>query len=390
MSLPSPQLVPPNVPSLGLIGGGQLAKMTAQAAAQLGCAIAILERKEHSPASGLANHSLIGDWDRPADLLRLAAVSTALTLENEFVDAEALASLERHGHLLRPGSGTVKIVQDKLWQKQAVADEGIPLPPFVDTPTPADVLRAADGLGWPLVLKKRRNGYDGKGNATLHSAADLDAAWQTLDGHRNSLFVEGWFDFQRELAVMITRSAVGDIATYPVVETIQRDHICHVVKAPAPIPDDLAQRAAAIARRAVIAVGGVGTFGVEMFLAKDGTLAVNELAPRVHNSGHYTIEACDCSQFENHVRAVFGWPLGSPRLRAPAAAMINLLGSGPGPGRPSGLDRALSIQGASIHLYGKTVSARGRKMGHVTALGDSVDHALSIAQSAASHLRFGA
>ncbi|MBL9138748.1 MAG: 5-(carboxyamino)imidazole ribonucleotide synthase [Verrucomicrobiales bacterium] len=389
MSLPSPTPITPANPTLGLIGGGQLAKMTAQAAAQLGCAVAILERKEHSPASGLANHSLIGDWDRPADLLRLAAVSTALTLENEFVDAEALASLERHGHLLRPGSGTVKIVQDKLWQKQAVADEGIPLPPFFDTPTPADVLRAAGQLGWPLVLKKRRNGYDGKGNATLHSAADLDAAWKALDGDRNSLFVEGWFTFQRELAVMITRSARGDVITYPVVETIQHHHICHVVKAPAPISSDLAHRAAAIAQRAVTAVGGVGTFGVEMFLAQDGSLAVNELAPRVHNSGHYTIEACDCSQFENHVRAVFDWPLGSPRLRAPAAVMINLLGAGPGPGRPAGLDAALAVRGASIHLYGKTVSAPGRKMGHITALGDSLDHALAIAQSAASHLRFG-
>jgi 5-(carboxyamino)imidazole ribonucleotide synthase len=389
MSPTSPPPVLSNAPTLGLIGGGQLAKMTAQAAAQLGCGIAILERQEHSPASGLANHSLLGDWDRPADLLRLAAVSTALTLENEFVDAEALASLERHGHLLRPGSGTVKIVQDKLWQKQAVADEGIPLPPFFDTPTRQEVLRAAQRLGWPVVLKKRRNGYDGKGNATLKSPADLDGAWLALDGDRNSLFVEGWFSFQRELAVMITRSAVGEIVTYPVVETIQHDHICHVVKAPAAIPPDLAAHAATLAQRAVTAVGGVGTFGVEMFLAQDGTLAVNELAPRVHNSGHYTIEACDCSQFENHVRAVFGWPLGSTRLRAPAAVMINLLGRGPGPGRPAGLDAALAVPGAAVHLYGKSVSARGRKMGHVTALGDSLEHALSTAQSAAAALRFG-
>ncbi|MGE4182208.1 MAG: 5-(carboxyamino)imidazole ribonucleotide synthase [Limisphaerales bacterium] len=375
--------------TLGLVGGGQLAKMTAQAASQFGLAIAILERKEHSPASGLAHHNLIGDWDRPTDLLRLAALCDVLTLENEFVDAEALAAVERHGHRLHPGSGTVKIVQDKLWQKQAVADEGLLLPRFVDTPTPASVVEAGSRFGWPLVLKKRRNGYDGKGNFTLQSAGDLNAAWKALDGEVNALFAEAWFPFERELAVMITRSVRGETAVYPVVETIQRDHICHVVKAPASLPASLAERAAETAGRAVAAVGGVGTFGVEMFLAADGTIAVNELAPRVHNSGHYTIEACACSQFENHVRAVLDWPLGSTALRAPAAAMINLLGAGPGPGTPEGLAEALAVPGASIHLYGKTTSARGRKMGHVTALGDTVESALATARRAAGSLRFG-
>ncbi len=376
-------------PVLGLIGGGQLAKMTAQAAAQLGCSVAILERKAHSPASGLAHHNFIGDWDRPADLLQLAAVSDVLTLENEFVDAEALAAAERHGHRLHPGSGTVKIVQDKLWQKQAVAAEGLPLPRFVDSPTRADVLRAGASFGWPLVLKKRRNGYDGKGNYTLHSAQDLEAAWSALDGDRNALFAEAWFPFERELAVMITRSLDGQSAVYPVVETVQRDHICHVVKAPAALAEEITARAAEVGRRAVASVGGVGTFGVEMFLGADGTIAVNELAPRVHNSGHYTIEACACSQFENHVRAVFGWPLGSPRMRAPAAVMINLLGVGPGPGRPEGFTESLAIPGAAVHLYGKTASVRGRKMGHVTALGETLDEAYATARRAADALRFG-
>lgn len=375
--------------TIGLIGGGQLARMTAQAASQLGCSVAILERREHSPASGLAHHSLIGDWDNPENLLRLARLSTVVTLENEFVDAEALAVVERHGHPLHPGSGTVKIVQDKLWQKQALLDSGIPLPRFADAPTQADVLRAASEFGWPLVLKKRRNGYDGKGNATLRSHADLGPAWTALGGDQQSLFVEAWFPFERELAVMITRSVDGRAVVYPVVETIQRDHICHVVKAPAELSAETAARAAEVARMAVGAVGGVGTFGVELFLASDGSIAVNELAPRVHNSGHYTIEACDCSQFENHVRAVLGWPLGASKMRAPAAVMINLLGTGPGPGHPEGLDEALSVPGAAIHLYGKRTSERGRKMGHVTALGESVEVAYRSARRAADALRFG-
>lgn len=380
---------PSALPTLGLIGGGQLARMTAQAAIQFGCRIAVLERKPDSPASRIASHSFLGDWDDPRHLLRLAEVSDVLSLENEFVDAEALAVLERHGHHLCPGAGTVKIVQDKLWQKQAIADEGIDLPRFADVPTPEDVLAAGGQFGWPLVLKKRRNGYDGKGNATLATPADLPAAWRALDGDRNALLVEAWFPFTRELAVMVTRSSKGEVATYPVVETIQKDHICHVVKAPAEVPAETSARAADLACRAVAAVGGTGTFGVEMFLAADGTLAINELAPRVHNSGHYTIEGCECSQFENHVRAVLGWPLGSTRMRAPAAVMINLLGTGPGPGWPQGFAQAAAIPGAALHIYGKDGSATGRKMGHVTALGNTVEEAHQLARRAADALRFG-
>lgn len=390
MSATPPRPPEPRSPTLGLVGGGQLAKMTAQAVAQLGGRVAILERHEHSPASGLADHTLIGDWNSPDDLLRLARLSDVLTLENEFVDAEALAVVERHGHPLHPGSGTVKIVQDKLWQKQALASEAIPLPRFADTPTRDDALRFAAAAGWPLVLKKRRNGYDGKGNATVRSPAELEAAWFALDGDRHALMAEAWFPFERELAVMITRSPSGASVVYPVVETHQSHHICHVVRAPAPIPEALAGQAAEVARRAVAAVGGIGTFGVEMFLDAAGSIAVNELAPRVHNSGHYTIEACACSQFENHVRAVLGWPLGSPRMRAPAAVMVNLLGASPGPGWPHGLDTALAVPGVAVHLYGKSSSANGRKMGHVTALADSLEEAHQLASQAARALRFGA
>jgi 5-(carboxyamino)imidazole ribonucleotide synthase len=377
------------LPTLGLIGGGQLAKMTAQAAAQLGCSIAILERREHSPASGLANHILVGDWDRPPDLLRLAELSDVLTLENEFVEAEALAVLERNGHRLHPGSGTIKIVQDKLWQKQSLAGAGISTCPFADCPTPRDALQAAEMYGWPIVLKKRRNGYDGKGNATVNSGADLQRAWKALDGDDNDLLVEAWFTFERELAVIITRSTGGEAVVYPVVETVQHHHICHVVKAPAQVPARIAAGASEVAARAVAAVGGVGTFGVEMFLGRDGVVTVNELAPRVHNSGHFTIEACACSQFENHVRAVLGWPLGSPQMRTPTAVMVNLLGTGHGSGVPSGLNEALSVPGVAVHIYGKTSSAPGRKMGHVTALGEDMDDSYDRARRAAAALRFG-
>jgi 5-(carboxyamino)imidazole ribonucleotide synthase len=192
-----------------------------------------------------------------------------------------------------------------------------------------------------------------------------------------------------ELAVIVARGQDGATVVYPVVETINRDHICNIVKAPAVVSAQTAAEAVEIATRAVQAVDGIGAMGLEIFLTKDGKLLVNEIAPRVHNTGHYTIEACECSQFENHVRAVLGLPLGSSRMIAPAAVMVNLLGAGEGSGKPRGLAEALRVAGAHVHIYGKTRSARGRKMGHVTALGQSVDEAMEIAHRAASRIRFG-
>jgi 5-(carboxyamino)imidazole ribonucleotide synthase len=375
--------------TLGIIGGGQLAKMIAQSALQFGCDIVVLERNDHSPAASLATETVIGDWDNPDTLLILGSMVDVITLENEFVDAGSLAALERFGHPLWPGAATIRIVQDKLLQKQALAEAGLPVPGFVPAPDKASVSAAARQFGWPLVLKKRRNGYDGKGNATVRSAADLDAAWAQLDGDKNALYVEEFCPFTSELAVMVVRSQQGESVHYPVVETVQQNHICRVVKAPASVPADTAALATKYARRAVEAVNGVGAVGVEMFLRKDGSILINEMAPRVHNSGHYTIEACVCSQFENHVRAVLGWPLGSTAMRAPAAVMINLLGAGHGLGTPHGLAQALAVPGAHPHIYGKTRSVPGRKMGHVTALGDTVEAALANAQQAADLIQFG-
>jgi len=239
--------------------------------------------------------TIIGDWDNPDSLLKLGALADVITLENEFVDADSLAALEQSGHSLWPTSSTVRVVQDKLFQKRALADAGLPVPQFGPAPDKASVVAAAKKFGWPLLLKKRRNGYDGKGNFTVRSAAEIDEAWTQLNGDANALYVEEFCPFTLELAMMITRSRDGETACYPVVETVQRDHICHLVKAPAPIPAEMASRAADIARKAVETVGCVGAMGVEMFLARDGKILINELAPRVHNSGHYTIEGCVCS-----------------------------------------------------------------------------------------------
>ncbi len=378
-----------NRPRLGILGGGQLAKMTAQAATTLGCTVSIMERKA-STAPSLSGYPVkIGNWDEADALLEFARTVDVVILENEFVDADALAELERQGHLLRPSSECIRRVQDKLIQKQTLAAAGLPVAAFRAVEHPEDIAAAARELKWPLVLKRRTLGYDGKGNATLRSPADIPAAWQKLEGDHAALLVEQFCPFEREIAVMVTRGLDGTTAVYPVVDTVQKDHICHTVTAPARLPPELAARAAELGRRATEAIQGVGSVGIEMFVMSDGQIVINEMAPRVHNSGHYTIEACPCSQFENHVRAVLGWPLGSTSLRTPAAAMVNLLGEGDGPAMPSGLDQALAMPGAHVHIYGKERSVKGRKMGHVTALGDTPEAALALAQQAAACLRFG-
>jgi 5-(carboxyamino)imidazole ribonucleotide synthase len=378
-----------SAPRIGIVGGGQLARMTIGAATKLGSDVHILERAPDSPAARLCARAAVGDWNDPAVLRRFAAETDVVTLENEFVDAAALAAIEEAGIPLLPSAACLSRVQDKLAQKQALTDAGIEVAPFRAVSEPGAVTEAAAAFGWPLVLKARRNGYDGKGNVTLRSAAEVAAGWERLGGGSNPLFVEAWCDFSSELALIVTVALNGATAVYPVVETVQRDHICHRVRAPAPGDPALAERAAAIGARAVAAVGGTGSFGIELFLAADGRLLVNELAPRVHNSGHYTIEACACSQFENHVRAVLGLPLGATTLVAPAAAMVNLLGTGDGPGMPAGLHDALAIPGAHVHLYGKKESRRGRKMGHVTALGRTLEDATAAAETAAGRIQFG-
>lgn len=374
---------------MGIIGGGQLARMLAQSATSLGCDIRVVESDPDCPAASVSAVLIEGSTSDLETLRKLAAQSDVVTLENEFIDSRLLAALEAEGHIVRPTSATMEKVQDKLVQKQALEAAGLPVPAFRAVSSTADVAVAAESLGWPLVLKKRRNGYDGKGNATVRSEDEIADAWAKLDGESCDLYVEQFCPFTAELAIIITRSAAGESVAYPLVTTVQKDHICHVVSVPAEVGPDLAVQAESMARQAITAMGGIGSFGVEMFLLADGQVLINELAPRVHNSGHYSIEGTVCSQFENHIRAVMGWPLGSTELRAPAVVMVNLLGHGEGQGSPTGLGTALSVPGAHLHLYGKALSKRGRKMGHITALGATVAQALATARSAADSLQFG-
>lgn len=378
-----------NKPTLGILGGGQLAKMTAQAAMRLGVRVCFLDRDtvpEGTPTS--AWQVTQGDWDDAGTLIDFGRGLDCVILENEFVDADALAEAEAAGVVLRPGSQTVRVIQDKFTQKSALRDAGLPIPEMVEVNHIEDLSGILEHFGAPMVLKQRRDGYDGKGNATVHNLHEARDAFESLSARRQ-VMAEQYCPFVRELAVMVTRSLTGDSVTYPVVETVQKDHVCHLVRAPADLTSQRALEIRELAVRAVEAFDAVGTVGVELFEQKDGAIVVNEMAPRVHNSGHYTIEACDCSQFENHVRAVLGWPMGSTAMIQPGAVMINLLGTGDGPARPKGWTEALAVPGVSLHIYGKAAARKGRKMGHVTALGETVEEAERLAREAAEQVEFG-
>jgi 5-(carboxyamino)imidazole ribonucleotide synthase len=380
---------------VGILGGGQLARMTAEAAVELGVEIFVLEREANSPAGQVVgrDHELVGDWRDRSTLARLADQVDLITLENEFVDPDALSWLIDRGTTVYPGPATLRTIGDKLRQKEALTAAGLSVPNFRSIASERDLIGAGEDLGWPLILKTRRLGYDGHGNVLVRSSEGAAAAIDQLgrpSGQRpgmsstDDLYVEAFVPFKGELAVMVARGRAGNLVVYPLVETFQRNHICYEVVAPARVPAEVEHRARETAAAAVVAVDAVGIVGVELFWLADGNVLVNELAPRPHNSGHYTIEGAETSQFSNHLRAVLGWPLGPAELVAPGVAMVNLLGTRAAPAAPRGLEAAAGIEGAWVHLYGKREVRPGRKMGHVTAVGATPDLALVNARRAAA------
>jgi 5-(carboxyamino)imidazole ribonucleotide synthase len=363
---------------IGLIGGGQLGRMTVKAAKRIGCTCVVLDPVEDSPAGQIAAKQIIGGFHDAEKIRQLASECDVLTFELENIDADTLAELEAAGHAIHPSSSVLKAIQDKLTQKQFLAEHGIPTSDFIaaDEPTPEQF----QAFGFPLVQKARRGGYDGRGVAVMKSAADFDSHLPV------SSLIERFVEADKEIAVLVARSTKGEVKTFPAVEMCVHpgENVLDVLLAPADIGPDVQAQAEDIAIRAIEALQGVGVFGVEMFLDKSGQVLVNEIAPRTHNSGHHTIEANVTDQFEQHLRAVLGLPLGSTETLSPAA-MVNLLGAPGESGNPviRGLDEALAIPGVCLHLYGKATTSPFRKMGHVTIL----DKDIASAKAKATQVR---
>jgi len=373
----------PHIPIIGILGGGQLGRMTAMAALRMGLQVRFLVPQPTGSVESLGE-VIVGDWQNPATLRRFAEGCTAVTLENEWAPADRLQAVLPEGTVLWPKAETIQYIRDKGVQKRVLAQAGLPLPAFACCSTLEEAQAAAEQFGYPVVLKRYRGSYDGYGNFTAHTPEALASGWTRL-AQEDGLLVEAWVPFVRELAVLVARSPSGQEVIYPVVYTEQRDHRCYLVQAPAEVPAAVAAEAQRIARAAVESVEGVGITAVELFELADGSILINELAPRPHNTGHYTIEGCYTSQFENHIRALLDWPLGSPELREPVAVMVNILGQRHSDQLDlSGLPEALRIPGVFVHLYGKTTVRPGRKMGHVTATGCNADEVRRRAETAAS------
>ncbi len=379
-----PSIYNPSEPfTLGLLGGGQLAKMTAQEAYRMGLRVAVIEHGADSPAGMMTKKEFPGGWKNSEDLEAFIQASDIITLENEFIDPEILDVIAER-RLVFPTPDTMRLVQDKFIQKQTFSAAGIPTPHFAEITTKQDLIDFGAKHGYPFVAKTRKFGYDGYGNATIKRETEIDMVWRRfMEGEDpRPLLAESFVTFTKELAVMVARNKRGEIAVYPCVQTIQQGHICVTVLAPAPIEIELQKRAQDIAVACVETINGVGVFGIEMFLTTTDEIVFNEIAPRPHNSGHYTIEACHTSQFENCLRAVTNLPLGSAAMRVPAACMINLLGERTGSGIPDSVLEMLKVDDVALHLYGKKDVRMGRKMGHLTATGATVDEAFQRASLA--------
>lgn len=355
--------------------------MSSLAAIRMGFNTAILEKELNSPAGQLTHNEFKGLVNDSNTLSRFASACDVITLENEFVDYHRIQMLEKLGKIVCPSSKTISLIQDKFIQKETLAANRIPVPDFTEVNHKTDFDSIVKKLKLPFILKSRKMGYDGYGNAYIRNRGEFNKAFDKLTHRHSKLMAEKLVDFKMELAVMVVRTK-KEIKTYPVVQTIQKNHICHTVIAPAQISSKAAKAARETAVESVLAVNGYGIFGIELFYTSGGKILVNEMAPRPHNSGHYTIEGCCTSQFENHIRSVLNLPLGSPEMVRRYAVMINLLGKRNGAGVVSNCNTALGNDKVHLHIYGKHTSRIGRKMGHITVVGDKLNNILKIARKA--------
>jgi 5-(carboxyamino)imidazole ribonucleotide synthase len=378
--------VPPPA-TIGILGGGQLGRMLAIAARQLGYRVVVLDPDPDCPAAPVADAVVGGRYDDVDAALRMAGRADVVTLELEHVGMAVVQALDADWPV-RPGVWAVHHTQNRIEERRFLEGEGAAVAAWREVADADGLRRAVEELGLPLRVKAATGGYDGRSQVRIGDVGQVDGALDRLGrpaGER--VVVERELDFEAELSVVCSRGVDGRAVTYPVSRNRHDAGIFVESVAPAPIPEWVAREASELTLRAAEGLDIAGTLTVELFLMADGRLVVNELAPRVHNSGHWTIEGAATSQFEQHIRAIAGLPLGDVSLRAPAIATVNLLGTGSErPARPAGVERALALPDVHVHLYDKRRVFERRKMGHVTALGGSADEALERARSAAAQI----
>lgn len=373
---------------IGIIGGGQLGKMMIQEAKKMGFYVTVLDPTLNCPAHTLVDEHIVAGFDDETAIVELANKSDVVTYEFEHIDADTLEKLENNGFEIYPTSKSLKIIQNKYTQKTVLKDNNIPVPEFMQIENTVNIAEAGNKYGYPFVLKTCTGGYDGKGNCIVHSYDEISNSYRILGNGSIPLMAEKFIDFNMEVSILACRDRNGNMAVYPVGENIHVDNILFETKVPATISTITSELAMNIAKDVLNVFKGVGMFCIEMFVTNNGNVLVNEIAPRPHNSGHYSIEGCITSQFEQHIRAITGLPLGDTSLIRPTV-MINLLGEFDSEGKAVvlGAERALSISGVKLHIYGKEKSVPKRKMGHITVTANSLELAIKRAEEAKSYIK---
>ena len=358
--------------TIGMFGGGQLGRMFATAALSMGYEVVVYCDDAKAPAAQITNRCVVGALDDFEKVAEFAKQCDVITLEFENIAADTIAKCSEFAPTY-PSHHVLAVSQDRSIEKTTLRDAGLPVTPFADVSDSDSLIQAGETLQWPMIVKTARDGYDGKGQYRVESAADAEnVPWDSFD----AWVAEQTISFEREVSVIVARTVDGQSSCFPVFENEHRNHILDISTIPASISNDLENRAKEIANSAANALEVVGLICVEMFVVDSGTIMINEVAPRPHNSGHLTIESLHTSQFEQHVRAVCGLPLGDTGLIGGGAAMANLLGDLWGDdGSAPDWAKAIAIPGVHLHLYGKAVAKPGRKMGHLTAVGDTVQQA---------------
>jgi len=371
---------------LGIIGGGQLGMMITEAAKNMSeyiSEVIVLDPTDNCPAAQVGAKQIVGDFKDEIAILKLAEQSDIITYEIESGNTDVLSKLKAE---IEPSPSTLGIIQDKLSQKIFLSENGLPVSQFYEIISLDDLQEKINELGFPVLLKTRRDAYDGRGNFKITSSDEIEKAYQHFDG--KSLMVEKFVNFKMEVSVIAARNTKGDITTYPLVENIHENNILKTTIAPARVSDDVISNASEIAKKTMEVLKGAGVFGIEMFIDQDDKILINEIAPRVHNSGHHTLQSCKTSQFEQHLRAILGLDLGSTDLIY-RTVMCNILGPDgfEGKYKPVQLEKlggsGIGYRTASLKMYGKSISKPQRKLGHFNIVDrndlESIDQLLEIA-----------
>ena len=373
---------------IGIIGGGQLGKMMILDGRRMDYEFVIVGPTVKCPAHNIADSHIVAGFEDIEAIKRMASRVDVVTYEFEHISVEALKEVEASGTPVYPSSKTLERIQNKLRQKEWLRKHEIPVPDFLSVKSQADIEHSAELFSYPLILKTCTGGYDGKGNYVISSPDEIEKGYQALGAGKVELMVERCIDFVKEVSILACRSLNGDIAVYPIAENVHKNSILDETTVPARISKETEAEGMQIAKECLKAFDAYGMLCIELFVTKEGHILVNELAPRPHNSGHYTIEGCYTSQYEQHVRAILGLPLGNASLIRPTA-MKNIIGDhSASEAELLGLEEAYKNPNVKVHIYGKEKVVNGRKMGHITATADTIEEALEQVRKAHQALSF--